>query len=335
MNKSLSSFLKFTLLLIVGVVLLWFAFRGQDLQKIGTDLLNADYKWIALSIIVSLIAHYIRAIRWKMIIEPAGFDAKNSNVFHAVMIGYLANLAFPRMGEVSRCGVLNRTDKIPVNTLIGTVIAERIIDVLFMLALLGLTVLLQFRLIIGFLNDNLLEPLASKFGTIPLYVWPVLLVLTGAGIYLLAASEKFSENKFIRKIGSVIGGFKGGLLAVLKMKRAGLFLAYSVLIWICYFLSTYLCFFALGATASLGVQTGLFIMVAGSLGMTAPVQGGIGAYHWIVAQALLLYGIDQADGLSFATINHSAQTLLVMVVGSISLLLVFLQSKKSLNNNNE
>ena len=106
-------------------MLLWLAFRGQNLEQIVYDLKNANYLWVLASVLVSILAHYARALRWNMLIQPLGFKPSNSNTFHAVMVGYLANLAVPRMGEVSRCGVLNRTDKIPLNNLIGTVIVER------------------------------------------------------------------------------------------------------------------------------------------------------------------------------------------------------------------
>ncbi len=333
--KSTLPVLKYIFLLAIAALLLWLAFRGQDINLIWQQLLRANYTWVFLSVFVSMLAHYARALRWKMLIKPLGYTPKNSNMFHSVMIGYLANLAVPRMGEVSRCGVLTRTDKIPLNSLIGTVIIERIIDVIFLLGILLLSILIEYNTIQEFLFANIINPFLSKFqnASSSLLILILLILLMIGAFYLLKKyHQQLLNNKIYNKIWEVLLGFKDGVLSILKLEQKGLFIIYSVFIWAMYTLSTWLCFFAIEPTSSLSISSALFIMAVGGIGMSAPVQGGIGAYEAAIQVALLVYGINSADGLIYATLNHSSQILSILLVGSISLLFIFINYKKNENN---
>ncbi len=315
-------------------MLLWLAFRGQNLEQIAFDLKNANYFWVLASVIVSVFAHYIRALRWNMLIQPLGFKPSNSNTFHAVMIGYLANLAVPRMGEVSRCGVLNRSDKIPLNNLIGTVIVERIIDVIFMLSILALSILIQFKQIFGFINENIFKNLINKLPSSTfIIVFILIIIVTVITFYFLAKKyhQSFLRFTFYQKIWNVLLGFKDGIVSVIKMENKWKFIFFSILIWMFYILSTYLCYFAIEATSGLTFISAIFIMAIGGLGMAAPVQGGIGAFEASVQLGLLVYGIDASSGLSYATLSHSSQILSILVLGSISLIYIFAKYRKSTN----
>lgn len=315
-------------------MLLWLAFRGQNLEQIAFDLKNANYFWVLASVIVSVFAHYIRALRWNMLIQPLGFKPSNSNTFHAVMIGYLANLAVPRMGEVSRCGVLNRSDKIPLNNLIGTVIVERIIDVIFMLSILALSILIQFKQIFGFINENIFKNLINKLPSSTfIIVFILIIIVTVITFYFLAKKyhQSFLRFTFYQKIWNVLLGFKDGIVSVIKMENKWKFIFFSILIWMFYIISTYLCYFAIEATSGLTFISAIFIMAIGGLGMAAPVQGGIGAFEASVQLGLLVYGIDASSGLSYATLSHSSQILSILVLGSISLIYIFAKYRKSTN----
>ncbi len=330
MKKALP-ILKYILLLAVGALLLWLAFRGQNISQIVSELRNANYNWVLLSVLVSIIAHYVRGLRWKMLVKPLGYSPSNINMFNAVMVGYLANLAVPRMGEVTRCGMLTKTDEVPMQSLVGTVIIERIIDVLFLLGILVVSVLLEYNTIHNFLFSNIIDPLLNKFqnaqATLVLGVFVV--VIIGLMIYLIKKNhQKLLNNKLYAKIWNVLLGFKDGILSVNKMENKGLFIFYSIFIWMMYTLSTWLCFFAIEPTSNLSFSAGIFIMAVGGIGMSAPVQGGIGAYEAAIQLALLVYGINASDGLSYATLNHSSQILSILVVGSISLLFIFINNKK-------
>ena len=294
--------LKYILFLGLGAALLWFSFRNQNLLLLGESLKSANYYWVALSVLVSLFAHWLRALRWKMLFEPIGYQPKTTHTFYAVMIGYLANLAFPRMGEVSRCAVLNKTDNMPISTLIGTVVVERIIDVIFLLGLGLLAILILYKEINVFVFENFIAPLFSKLNS--------------------------AVGLIIQKINAFTLSLKKGLLSALQLKNRLRFFGLSLGIWACYLLATYLCFFAIPATSQLSMAVGLFVMVAGGIGMSAPVQGGIGAFEAAVSISLLVFSIKENDGLSYAAISHGSQILSILVVGSISLFFVFLIKRK-------
>lgn len=322
------------LLLAVAGLLLWLAFRGHDLASIWQQLKKANFTWVFLSVFLSLLAHYVRGLRWKMLLKPMGYAPKNANMFHAVMVGYLANLAVPRMGEVSRCGVLTKTDDIPLQSLIGTVIIERIIDVLFLLGILVLSVIIEYQTIKEFLNTNIIEPFIAKFqnpSTTFYLVLIFMLMMLLAGFLLKRYHQHLLKNKLYKKVWEIIIGFKEGVLSILKLEQKGLFILYSLFIWAMYTLSTWLCFFAIAPTSGLSLSAGLFIMAIGGIGMSAPVQGGIGAYEAAIQLALVVYGISAADGLIYATLNHSSQILSILIVGSISLLFIFINHRKNAN----
>ena len=293
---------------------------------------NANYFWVIASALVSIVAHYIRGLRWKMLIKPLGHEPSNANTYHAVMVGYLANLAVPRMGEISRCGVLNRSNKIPLNSLIGTVIIERIIDVLFLLSILVFSVLLEYNRIFDFIKINILVPMFDKFSNSSLIIYLIIgmLLIAILAIYVIRIyHKKLLSIKLYNKLYEIIIGFKEGILSVIKMEKKGLFILYSVSIWFLYILSTYLCYFAIESTSTLSFSSAIFVMAVGGIGMSAPVQGGIGAYEATVQLGLLVYGVAAVNGLAYATLNHSSQILSILIFGSISLIYIFLKFRKN------
>lgn len=329
--KTALPIIKYILLLTIGAVLLWLAFRGQDVSKIISELKNANYNWVLLSVFVSLLAHYIRGLRWKMLVKPLGFSPSNTNMFNAVMVGYLANLAVPRMGEVTRCGMLTKTDKVPLQSLVGTVIIERIVDVLFLFGILFLSIILEYNTLKDFLFLNVINPLLNKIenAQVSIAIGIIFILLIILVFFLIKKYHtKLLNNKIYANLWNLLAGFKDGILSINKLEKKGLFILYSILIWLMYTLSTWLCFFAIEPTSGLSLSAGLFIMAMGGIGMSAPVQGGIGAYEAAIQVSLLVYGISSSDGLSYATLNHSSQILSILVVGSISLLFIFIKNKK-------
>jgi uncharacterized membrane protein YbhN (UPF0104 family) len=265
-----------------------------------------------------------------MLIEPLGYKPSLSNTSAALMIGYLANLAVPRLGEVTRCGTLNRSEKIPFNSLLGTVIIERIIDVLCLLICILLVAMTEYDRLGNFLSKNIFDPASAKISAAinsPL----VIIVLASLVVILLffLLRKKNNTKSISGKIVSLLKGIVNGIDTVRKMKSPLLFLFHTVLIWFMYYLMSYTCFFALEATSGLGWQAGLFVLVVGGMGMSAPVQGGIGAYHLLVSQGLMLYGIEHDHGLAFATLMHTSQTLIVILLGAFAFLYLFLKRKNA------
>ncbi len=323
-SATFKNTIKYLLLLGIGLLLLWLTFKGHDLKKIFNDIYHARPLYVFLSVLAGFFAFLLRAYRWNMLIEPLGYRSNFLNASYALGLGYFANLAIPRIGEITRCGVLNRTDKIPMDKLIGTVITERVIDLIMLFLSVALVTALQFNLMTGFLRDKVFTG-ANGSGNTVMYILAGLAALTIlAGLFLMLSKNKKAE-KLREKFILLIRGVWAGLFSVTKVKNKGMFIIHTMVIWALYFLSTYFCFFALVATSPLGWKEGLFILVAGGLGMSAPVQGGIGAYHYIVSQALILFGIAETDGITYATLVHTYQMLLIIVLGLISLFMIFIR----------
>jgi glycosyltransferase 2 family protein len=336
LTQKVLSVAKYLLLLAVAIALLALAFRGVNIKNILNELREVNYFWLSMSVLASLVAFVSRAHRWNMLIEPLGYHPKLKNTTYALMVGYFANLALPRIGEVTRCGSLSKAEKVPFDGLLGTVIIERLIDVICLFLLLLLTAVLEYSRLGNFLADSVLNPVQVKFTAIvssslfiPLASAALIAIVA---LYLLMRSKRKGKGMMTQVL-KLINGVIGGLKSVGKLKRPAAFIFHTVLIWGMYYLMAYVCFFALPATASLSMSAGLFVLVVGGMGMTAPVQGGIGAYHLLVSQGLILYGLSQEHGLAFATLLHTSQTLVVILFGGISLFLLFLGNKKSANDN--
>ena len=317
------SALKNLVFLAIGALLLWLTFRHQDFSVVWEKVKTADPLFIILCCLCSVAALISRSMRWLQLTEPLGYKPRLSSAYHALMFGYLANMAIPRLGEISRCGAMSKSDEVPFEKLVGTVIVERLLDVVMLAVCIGLTALLEFDRLGGFLYTEILEPAIQKVGNATNLIL-ILLVLAAAGtggiIWLFRMP---SPPNIVLKIRKLMSGIGDGLKSIGKVKNKPLFVFHTVFIWTMYFMMSYLCFFALPETHDLGAPAALFIMVLGGIGMTAPVQGGIGTYHLLVSRGLLLYGLSETDGLVYATMSHTVSTLLLIILGGISMLSLF------------
>lgn len=334
MKRQIINILKYVILLGVAVALLLYALRGMDVKKIIQEILHADIFWVSVSGIISIIAFVVRAHRWNLLIEPMGYSPSLKNTTYSVMVGYFANLALPRLGEVSRCGALSKAESIPFNKLLGTVIVERIIDVLSLFVCILLAAAIEYKRLGSFFSEKVFEPLNEKFQQLiksPLLFAAIillLLVLLIAFIYFLRRSRGSESG-----LAKIIKGFVDGLRSVANLKRPWLFIFQSAFIWVLYYLGVYVALFAFPFTSGLGAGAALFLLVAGGLGMSAPVQGGIGSYHLLVSQGLVLYGVTVENGLAFAFMLHGLQLILVIALGIASLFLLFsVRKNKQVNS---
>lgn len=330
MNSSIKKKINLLLFLALAVVLLYYAFRGVNTESLVEGFRNANYFWVFLSLIVGLTSHVVRSLRWNLLIEPLGYKPPLKNTFGALVIGYLANIIFPRLGEVTRCGTLRKTDKVPFESLLGTVIVERAFDVLMMLILAVVVFFVRIDFFGKFLLNEAIMPIWQKIVQLakssPFYI--IIAIAVVATIFILIRKNIFGQ-KFHSRVSSLFWGLIDGLKSVFTMKKRKTFLVYTILIWALYWLMTYLLVFSTEATSGLGPIDGFFILVVGSFGMAAPVQGGFGAFHVITAMGLGIYGILWEDGLVYAVISHSSQTLLVVVLGLAFSLYFFLRGRRS------
>ncbi len=309
--------------LAIGAVLLWLTFRNHDFLLVWEKVKSANPWYLICCCLFSIAALISRAMRWIQLIEPLGYKPRLSTTYHAVMFGYLANMAIPRLGEISRCGALRKSDEVPFEKLVGTVIIERLADVFMLLFCMALTAILEFERLGGFLYQQIIGPAIEKIGN-GTYLLIILLIITLAGLASLYALFRMSNPPaLVHKVRKLSMGIADGLKSITKVKNKGVFLFHTVFIWTMYFLMSYICFFALDATSALGPSAALFIMVLGGIGMTAPVQGGIGTYHLLVSQGLLLYNLSETDGLVYATMSHTVSTLLLILLGIISMISLF------------
>ena len=332
MKKQVSQIIRFLIFLFTALLLLYLAFRGINLNNVWKDIRQANYAWLLITIPVGILSHIFRAWRWNLLIEPLGYKPRLLNTFYAVMSGYLANLALPRLGEVARCGSLTKTDKIPFDALIGTVIIERVVDMIILIILLIITFLIKINFFGRFFIHHVFKPMGTKIAAMASH--PVMLILVTAGIILILFlpwlfRAKLKSIPFTRKILDFFNGIINGIRTIGKLKNRPMFLLSSFLIWLMYYIPAWLVVYMLPETSFLGPVDGLFLLVVGAIGFVIPVQGGIGAYHWIISLALTLYGIPRETGLALATISHESQTLLILILGSFSMIMVVLIRKKS------
>jgi hypothetical protein len=249
------------------------------------------------------------------------------------MIGYLSNYALPRLGEVTRCVTLGRREKIPVDALIGTVIVERMIDVL-MLFLIMLVLLISWAEKFGtFFSQQVFYPLREKVTEAFGGTWQFWSLVAG-GLLLLALlvylqRKRLARFILFRKLRDFVSGISDGLRTIYKMERKLEFILHSVLIWVFYILMTWMVVFSLEETSGLTIIDGMFLLVIGGLGMAAPVTAGFGAYHWITSRGLMfVYGFSLEEGTAYAILAHESNSLLTILMGTLSYLLLMLLGTK-------
>lgn len=322
----MKNILKYVISLGLAGCLMWFVFKDINIADMLHQFAKANYWWIILSGILGLVAHISRAIRWKLLMEPLGYKPSTFRTTLAVLTGYFANYIIPRMGEVTRCGTLQKTDDIPIEKSFGTVVTERIFDLVMLLVIFLLNLTLEFTK----LKDFFMEQFASKV-TLIVVLLVVATVGGVAGIWLFKKYQaKLAEHPVLGKIVGLINGLLDGLLSIGKMQKPGLFIFYTLLIWVMYYFSAYVLFFAIPETSHLSMLAGLTVLTMGTFGMAAPTQGGIGPYHFLVGNALVLYGLEQKNGIILATFIHGSQMVALLLLGALSFLTtLFLTSKSS------
>lgn len=334
MKKTILKIVKFLAFFTLGAFIFWLIYKDQDINRIKSVLKNdVKYSWIALSLFLGLLSHISRTMRWGLMIEPIGHKPRFINTFLAVMVGYFMNLAFPRMGEISRCGVVTRYEKISFTKLFGTVVAERLIDVISLLILLIIVFFSQFGQMLNFLNHN--PEIQQKLNAA--ITSPYLIVgVIGLMVLAFVFRNAFKNSIIFKKMKSILQNFKEGFISIRSIKRKGWFYFHSVFIWVLYYLMLYVVFFAFDFTKNLGPIAGLTTFVLASFGMVAPVQGGIGAWHFMAIEALSLYGVANENAVIFAFVSHTSTTAMIILLGIISVsILPFINRRNDITDKKE
>jgi hypothetical protein len=333
LRKSILQTLKFLAFFAVGILLLWIAFRNANFTKLWSELKEADYSWLLLSVLFGFFAYASRARRWVLLIYPLGFKPSTKNAFYSLMTGYLANVALPRVGEITRCVALGKKEKIPVDQLIGTVVVERTIDFLSLLTIMIVLIFTSGDQIGLFLKKSILLPIQQKVTGLFGNTWILWVILFFLGIMLLFLIIKYKKRlrkiRFFSKMFDLAHGIIDGLKTITNLKRKWEFIFHTIFIWINYALMTWVVVFALPSTSHLTFGNSIFLLVIGGLAMSAPVQSGLGAFHYIISQGLLIVnGIPVEDGLVYALLTHESQLIFVAIVGTISFFVIFRKDRK-------
>lgn len=326
MNKLLKETLQVVLPIALGSFVMYWVYRDFDFARVGQVLLHGtSWSWMALSLFFGVMSHVFRGWRWKQTLAPLGARPRTSNCVDAIFITYAVNLVLPRVGEVSRCGVLARYDQVSFSKSLGTVVTERLIDGVCILLITGLTFLIQMPVFMQFFEEtgtkipSLLHLLSSPWFYVSLF--SVIGVL-GLLYYLLRMLSIFERMK-----GMALNLWEG-IMSLRRVSNGWLFLLYTTAIWMCYFLHFYLTFFCFDFTASLSFQAGLVMFVGGTFAVIVPTPNGAGPWHFAVITMMMLYGVSDADASMFALLVHGIQTLLVIVLGVYGWLHVSLTNRR-------
>ena len=335
-KKTILKIVKYIASLGFAFGILYLLFKNQDPVQLVKEIQKVDGKWVLLSMVFGGWAYVSRGLRWIVLIDALGYKSSKLNSISAVSVGYFTNMFIPRAGEISRCTALNQVEKVPVDKLFGTILIERVIDFVFLISLIFLTVVLKFNDIFKFYTTLQAQQTEST-GNDKLFM--LLGILVGGGVLFYFAKKWLKKSKFYEKVLSFIDGLKEGFKSIKNMKRKSAFWFQTFSIWIMYFLMTYICFFCMDETSHLTASDGLFLLVIGGIGMVIPTPGGVGSYHAIVMIGLSVLGVGTVflgeggdptnPALLFPTIVHVAQTLVAIIMGSVGLLVLFLSKKKS------
>lgn len=325
------SVIQYLIFLGIGIFLVWWSLHqipNEKWEDFKGSLKTANY-WLMIPVFLILsLSHVIRSMRWKILMKPMGYSPGLINVFFAVMIGYLANLAIPRLGEVLRCTILSRYEKIPADKLIGTILVERAFDVIclglvFVIAFVG-----QYDVIGGYAIQLFQEAFESGSGHFSVQrIVIILLVLTAVIIALVILFKKLNHLSIVSAIKKIIRGIWEGLISIRNLQQKGLFLLYSAAIWALYIGGTWVGLLATTGTAGLGLPAAISALAFASIGMII-TPGGIGAYAFFLAKVLEKNGVSFEIGFANGTLQWFAQFIIILIVGFICLGLLPWYNKK-------
>ncbi len=321
MNKRFIILLQYLFFLSLGAFLVWWSVKDIDNEKMGEiklALKNARFYLIGPVFIILLLSHYVRALRWRLLMEPMGYKPDRANTFFVVLVGYLANQAFPRLGEVLKCTLLARYEKIPADKLVGTIILERLIDAVSLLLVFGITLAIQPGLYSQIVDTIFNSDTKKETDKIPGYLIAligIVVIVIIIGLWMIAKKKTFNDLlAAIKKIGSRIWQ---GLSTIQHLKKRGQFLTLTLLLWILYLSGGYIGFQALHETEQYGVKEAFTVLSAGSIGMIV-TPGGIGAYAYLIEATMQMYGLQQSIAVAFGWLLWLAQTVVILIGGLFS-----------------
>jgi uncharacterized membrane protein YbhN (UPF0104 family) len=333
--------LQFLLFLGIGVSIMAWLFNSQNAafqeqcrldgvpaeqcslaDKLLQDFGTVNIWWILAVLLAFTVSNIFRAWRWQMLLEPMGYQARFGNALMTILVGYLANLFIPRMGEVVRAGSLSRYEKVPMEKVMGTLVVDRLMDFLCLALVVGLAFLLEGDTLLAFISQNQQPGEQGSMWSNPLFLGMLAAMLLVA-VLVYGLRKKLAEIALFRKIGALLKGFIDGLRSVFRLKNPFLFIAYSLGIWVMFYLQCWFNLKAFPPTAHLDWSAAMMVFVFGTFGFVIPSPGGMGTFHALCIASLALYGINGSDGFSYANIAFfSVQIFYNLIAGLLSLWLL-------------
>jgi|TARA_R110002111_G_scaffold245363_1_gene307677 glycosyltransferase 2 family protein len=310
------SILKVVLPLLLGVGLVWYSLSKISIPILVQYFKDADYSWIVLGVVLGILSHASRAYRWLYMAEPLGFKPKFANSFMAVYAAYLINFTIPRAGEIARASILTNYEGIPFDKGFGTIVAERIADTIMLLLIIAIAFFLEFEFIYNFF--------AEKFNPTSLLFGGAILLF---GVFTLFLFIKKSNSKFALKVKGFVSGLLEGVLSIFKMKKKWAFIGHTLFIWCLYVLMFYVTTFALPELENISIAAVLIGFILASFSIAA-TNGGIGSFPEAIVIALTLFGMAEDPSRAFGWIMWSTQTLVIIVIGGLSLLYLPVYNRK-------
>lgn len=314
MKKKTIRLLKILIPLSLGIFLIWYSLgkaTAEERAALWNSIIEADKFWIVVSVLLGSISHFSRAYRWKYLLEPMGYKTGTLNRFMAVMVGYLANFGIPRSGEVLRAVTMSTYEDVPFEKGFGTIISERVADLVILMAIVGIAILLQTDELLAYLSSENINPWKT------LFIFLALVVILTIGVFIVSRSN----IKFFRKIKDFAKGLLEGMRSILKMKDKWAFIGHTIFIWLMYLLMFYVIKLAIPETVDATLATIMAGFVVGSFAVSA-TNGGIGVYPLAVAGVLIFFGQEKHAAEAFGWISWSAQTFVVLILGGLSFLLL-------------
>ena len=312
-KKIFKKVLQVVFPLLLGAFILFWVYRDFSFQRVWEVLTGGmNYGWILVSLVFGVFANLFRGCRWKLALEPLGESPKAANCVYAIFISYASNLVIPRVGEVTRCGVLSKYDGVSFSKSLGTVVSERMIDTLCVGLITGLTLLLQMPVFANFFAETgtNVDRYAEVLTSAHFYLIVVCVLAALVLVFFLVRNIAL-----FAKVKGILQNVWQGIVALKDIKQIPLYIIYTVGIWVCYFLEFYLAFYAFGFSAHLGVSAGLVMFVVGTLAVIVPTPNGAGPWHFAVMTMMVLYGVGKEDAGIFALLVHGIQTFLLILLG--------------------
>ncbi|WP_080054336.1 lysylphosphatidylglycerol synthase transmembrane domain-containing protein [Spirosoma aerolatum] len=324
MNTSL---IRQVLPIALAIGLLWYVLKDVPLVELASQFKQADYRWLAVVSLCIGLYHLTRAARWQLTLQAMGYRPSLFRTTVALLAGTMASMIIPGAGELTRCGTLQRTDGVPITKGLGSVVGERVIDLLMLGVLVGLTFFIELKRVGQFLTD-LLNPILTRITSggqseIVLIGFAGICLLGAALAYWLFRQQAFRQNPFVKRIATIVLNIGQGIIAIKNLKSPGLFVGLTLANYVLAFLSTYFLLLASVETVDLPPASALTILTVSSLGgLAVPTQGGLGTYHFLVSRVLVLYGMTLTKGVVVATFLHAVQMGFSLVLSSLSFLII-------------